>query len=199
MSQPISQSKCSIQNKRKVETEESPKTPTSSCYIGDPNATESWGPKRKKSEKQHNYFHSNLLREFNSPKVLNKIFDVKDKRVTESTMLKNHLFDDPDKYCNTNGRFIVAASSLAKDGIILSNYDYMTLRRDEQVALGCIQFIVQLLSKRRKDIQFIFFSTSKLISGQLPVIKKNNILGIIYESGQYSLLIVNLKKKTLPS
>lgn len=184
-----------IQNKRNIQTPTTPTTPTSSCYIGDRNATESWGPKRKKSEKQHNYFHSNLLREFDSPKVTNQIFQVKDKRVTISTKLKNHLFDDPDKYLNTNEHFIVAASSLAKDACILSNYDYKTLKRDQPVALGCIQFLLQLFSKKRKDIQFIIFETSELISEKLARIQKDNILGIIYESAQYSLLIINLKKK----
>ncbi len=175
-------------------------TPTSqspSCYMGDRNATESWGPKRKRSEKRHSYFQSNLMKEFNSPKVMNQLFQVKDKRVSRSLKLKNHLIDGPDKYFNINNRVVVAASSLAKDAVILSNYDYKTLKIDQPIALGCVQFLVELFSKKREDIQIIYFSTPQLISENL--IKKDNVLAIIHESAQYSLLIINMKKKKFPS
>ncbi len=185
-----------IQNRENIETVQStPTTPTSSCYIGDPNATESWGPKRKKSEKKHNYFHSNLLRKFDSPKVMNQIFEVKNKRVTTLTKLKNHLFDDPDIYFNTNEPFIVAASSLSRNGSILKNHDFNSLQRDQPVTFECVQSIVELFSKKRNDIQFTYFLTLELISEKLTRIQKDNVLGIIQESAQYSLLIINLKKK----
>lgn len=39
-----------------------PKSLPPSCYIGDRNATESWGPKRRTSNPKHTYFNSNLLK-----------------------------------------------------------------------------------------------------------------------------------------
>lgn len=56
-------------------------------------------------------------------------------------------------------------------------------------------FLVQLFSKKRKDIQFIFFLTSQLIIENLAPIEKDNVLAVIHESEQYSLLIMNMTKK----
>lgn len=54
---------------------------------------------------------------------------------------------------------------------------------------------MQLFSKKRKDIQFIFFLTSQLIIENLAPIEKDNVLAVIHESEQYSLLIMNMTKK----
>lgn len=173
----------------------SPKTPTT-CYIGDTNASETWGPKRKKSAQKHNYFNSALLKQFDSPKVKNQIFQVKDKRVASAKKLKNHLFDDPYMYFQAKERFIVAASGPQYE-TKLSSEEYKTLQRDQPVALGCIQFFLQLFSKKRNDIQFIVFSSLQLLSEKIEKIKKQNVIGIIQELNQFSLLIINFRSKVI--
>lgn len=126
------------------------------------------------------------------PKVKNKIFNVQDNRVVSAKKLKTI-----SSMIHTN-TFIQMnhSSSLARGGITLSNNDYKTLQGNQPLALGCINFLVELLSKKRTDIQFITFSTANLISHNLVNIKKNNIIGVIHEFAQYSLVIINLKKQT---
>lgn len=69
---------------------------------------------------------------------MSQIFEVKDKRVTTSAKLKNHLIDDADIYFNPDKLIIVAASSLAKDAVIISNSDYKSLKSDQPVGLECV-------------------------------------------------------------
>lgn len=172
-------------------------TPTSSSsqFIGDPNATESWGPKRRKAKPKHSYFQFNLLKRLDSPEVIKQIFEVKDNRVINAAKLSNNLIDDPNVYFRPNSAFVVACV----DKFILSNTDYRSLLPNRQITRDCINFYLNVLPKRenRKDTQFIFFDTCELISenSKVPKIQHDNIILILNQRGVYSLVIINLKKK----
>jgi len=146
-----------IQRKRKMSSPtDSSKRPKFDLHppIEDPlindTAEESWQPRKKQG--QWTYFQANLLKKLSSEKVLEKIFVKSDKRVVQSMKLKNHLYDDIDKYFRPNQKFVVGS---LKDQNIL-NLDFKTLQPEQALSSVCCAYVMKMLSLKRKNIQIEF-------------------------------------------
>lgn len=172
----------------------SPRTPicSSSSYLGDSNAEESWGPKRRRAKPKHSYYQFNLLKNLDT----SKLFETEDNRVSTAANLKNYLIDDPSLYIKPNSKFVVA--SVPNTSYTLSSNDYKSLQPNEKVTRECVDFILQLLTQdqKRKDTQFIFFDSVELTSAPTKI-RRDNVIGILSHLGVYSVLILNLKKKMM--
>ncbi len=152
---------------------------------------------RKKSVKW-TYFTANLLKNFTEPKVLNKIFNSNDKRVSKGVRLTNHLFDDPSIYIKPTEKFIVARVD-RKSGPLLENVDFKCL--DEgQLTIPCAKFILTILRKKYKQIQYEIDNSLEIINPSttgknLIRILKDNFIGIVNVNGVYSVIVINFTKR----